>query len=73
MRTKIVYAIAIIGILLAIFGFVRSGGIIFSIGASGLSFIRYQSAEKRRKIELIIPIAIAVALFVVALTLPHGK
>ena len=68
------YYIAVaVGVLLGIFGFVRSGSIIVAISAGAISYLRYKRMKKKRRIELVIPIALAVTLFVVALTLPHGK
>ena len=73
MNLKSSYAIVVAGILLGVFGFVRSSAIAISIGGFAVTYLRFKNSKKKRKIELIIPIALAVNLFVVALTLPHGK
>ena len=73
MYLKISYAIVVAGSLLAVLGFVRSGAIAISIGGFAVTYLRFKNSKMKRKIELIIPIALAVTLFVVALTLPHGK
>ncbi len=65
--------LTLIGLLLAIFGLVRSGSIIFAIGSAALTFLRYQDGQKRRKIELFLPLAFAGVLLIVAITLPHGR
>lgn len=73
MKFKLSLALVSIGVLLGIFGFVRSGGISIAIGAAGATFLRYQNSLSKRKIELVLPLALALTLLVVALTLPHGK
>ena len=73
MKFKLSLALVSIGVLLGIFGFVRSGGISIAIGAGSATFLRYQNSLSKRKIELVLPLALALTLFVVALTLPHGK
>lgn len=73
MKIKVSFGFAGLGLILGIFGFVRSGGLVFAIGGACASYFRYQDSGSKRKIELLIPLALAFALFVVALTLPHGK
>ena len=73
MRLKIAYLTSLVGIILGIFGFVRSGSVIFSVSAGAVTYLRYKAANSNRKIELVLPLALAATLFVVALTLPHGK
>jgi hypothetical protein len=67
------YILVALGVLLGIFGFVRTGSIIIALSTGAISYLRYQRMKKKRRVELVIPIALAVTLFVVALTLPHGK
>jgi hypothetical protein len=62
-----------IGILLGIFDVVRTGSIAIAIGAGTIIISRYLRSNRRRKIELILPLAMASLLFVVALTLPNAK
>ncbi len=62
-----------VGVAIAIVGKVRSGSILLAIGAAGYAYLRYLEAEKKRRIELFLPLLLALALFVVALTLPHAR
>lgn len=73
MKLKASYALIIIGAVLGILGFVRSGAISLSLGSAAVTYLRFQSSKKKRRIELVVPLALALTLFVVALTLPHGK
>jgi hypothetical protein len=73
MKLKISYSLIIVGVLLGIFGFVRSGALVLSIGSACVTYLRYSFSQKKRKIELVLPLALSLTLFVVALTLPHGK
>lgn len=73
MNLKLSYGVIVIGVVLGIFGYVRSGAIAISLGSAATTYFRFKLSKKRRKIELVIPVAVAITLFVVALTLPHGK
>lgn len=73
MKFKLALVLISIGVLLGIFGFVRSGAIAISFGAAVVTYLRYKISGGKRKIELVLPIALTLTLFVVALTLPHGK
>ena len=61
------------GVTTGIFGAVRSGAIVISVGVAVNSVARYMRSIKKRRVELIIPLGLAILLFVVALTLPHAK
>lgn len=61
------------GVLAGVGGAVRSGSILIAIGAGIYTAAQYSRSESKRKIELILPLLIALLLFVVALTLPHAK
>ena len=63
----------IVGVGDAIFGQVRTGSVLLAIGTAGFSFLRFREAEKKRRIELFLPLLLASLLFVVALTLPHAR
>ena len=63
----------VIGVLVAIAGLVRSGSIIIAVGLIGITFTRFIYSEKKRRIELVIPLGLAAMLIVVALTIPHAK
>jgi len=62
-----------IGVVVGIVGAVRSGSLFIAVGAAIYTAVQYSRSETKRKIELILPLLIALLLFVVALTLPHAK
>ncbi|MEY4422205.1 MAG: hypothetical protein RL581_743 [Actinomycetota bacterium] len=64
---RILNLIAAIGVLLGAIGLVRSGAIV--IGAA----IALTGVRQERRIERYLPIAIGLALIVVAIVLPHGR
>jgi hypothetical protein len=73
-RIQVLASILIVlGILFGIFDAVRTGAILLSIGTGIIATTKYLRANRRRKIELILPVGMAVLLFVVALTLPNAK
>mgnify|MGYP000735830380 CR=1 FL=1 len=69
----ITLALVIAGVVSAIFGTVRSGSVLLALGTAGYAYLRYREAEKKRRIELFLPLLLAALLFVVALTLPHAR
>jgi hypothetical protein len=77
MKIRLSYAAIALGLILGIFGVVRTGSILIAIGTAGVATINFLKqdlkAGKRRKIEFVLPLAVALLLFVVALTLPHAK
>lgn len=62
-----------IGTSLAILDRVRAGSVILALGTAGFAFLKYKRVGMKRRIELFLPLAIACALFVVAVTLPHAR
>ena len=73
-RIRIVAFILIfIGVLLGVFDAVRTGALFLSVGTIVIATTKYLRSNRRRKIELILPVGMAALLFVVALTLPHAK
>jgi hypothetical protein len=62
-----------IGVFGGAFGYVRSGSIVIAVGVAINSLNRFVRSTKKRRVELIIPLGLAILLFVVALTLPHAK
>ncbi|CAB4532184.1 unannotated protein [freshwater metagenome] len=62
-----------IGVVVAIAGAVRTGSVLIAVGAAIYTAVQYSRSDTKRKIELILPLFIALLLFVVALTLPHAK
>ncbi|MEI6038761.1 MAG: hypothetical protein WCQ52_03670 [Actinomycetes bacterium] len=65
-------ALIILGIVLALFGKVRSGSLVLAIGMGGFAYSRYLILAMKRRIELFLPLLIAGTLFIVSLTLPHA-
>jgi hypothetical protein len=62
-----------IGIGLALLNRVRAGSVILAVGTAGYSYLRYHRIGMKRRIELYLPLGVAVALIAVALTLPHAR
>ena len=62
-----------LGILFGIFDAVRTGALLLSVGTAVIAITKYFRSNRRRKIELILPVGMAALLFVVALTLPNAK
>ena len=73
MKIKIAYFAITLGLVLGIFGVVRTGSILIALGSATIASVNFLKQEKKRKIEFILPVALALLLFVVALTLPHAK
>ena len=67
------FALVFLGVLFGIFDAVRTGAILLSIGTEVIATTKYLRSNRRRKIELILPVGMAALLFVVALTLPNAK
>jgi len=62
-----VTAIALLGLVTAFLGFVRTGSIVIALAVIGASI------GQNRKIERYFALLIGVALLVVAIVLPHGR
>jgi hypothetical protein len=67
------YVLIVIGIFLGIFDVVRTGALLVATGTAVIATTKYLRSNRHRKIELILPVGMALLLFVVALTLPHAK
>ena len=67
------YVIIVFGALLGIFGAVRTGAVLVAVATGVIAITKYLGSNRHRKIEVILPVGMAVLLFVVALTLPHAK
>jgi len=65
--------IVVIGVIIGITGAVRTGSVVLSLGASASIIDRYSQQKVKRKIELILPILICIALFGLALSLPNAR
>ena len=62
------YALVGTGMVLGAFSFVRSGSLLIALGTLGIAF----PARHTRTIEFYFPVGIAVGLFILAISLPHG-
>lgn len=67
------FILILLGILFGIFDAVRTGALLLSVGTAVIAITKYLRSNRRRKIELILPVGMAALLFVVALTLPNAK
>jgi hypothetical protein len=63
------YSLICLGVLIGSFGYVRTGSLLIGGGTLGHAI----AARNSRRIEFFLPAAIAVALFVLAIALPHGR
>lgn len=67
------FGIIVFGVLLGIFNAIRTGALLIAVGTGVIAITKYLRSNRHRKIELILPVGMAILLFVVALTLPHAK
>ena len=67
------FVLIVLGIVFGIFDAVRTGALLLSIGTGIVATTKFLRSNRRRKIELILPVGMAALLFVVALTLPNAK
>jgi hypothetical protein len=67
------FTLIVLGIIFGIFDAVRTGALLLSIGTGIVATTKFLRSNRRRKIELILPVGMAALLFVVALTLPNAK
>jgi hypothetical protein len=63
------YGAVVFGVGLGTFGIVRGGSLFIALGTAGIAL----KSRKFRTLEFYIPLAIAVALFVLAIALPRGR
>ncbi len=63
------YSLVVVGIVVGAFGLVRTGSLLIALG-TGLFAI---SQRAQRKIELYLPLAISLSLFMLAIALPRGR
>ncbi|CAB4677722.1 unannotated protein [freshwater metagenome] len=59
----------LIGVALGMGGIVRGGSLFIAAGTAGVAL----KARSRRRFDFYFPLIIAVALFVLAVALPHGR
>ena len=63
------YSAVTLGIALGALGIVRGGSLFIALGTAGIAL----KSRNYRTLEFYIPLAIAIALFVVAIALPRGR
>ena len=63
------YALVAAGVVVGALGLVRTGSLFIAAGTGLLAI----SQRGQRKIELYLPLAISISLFVLALALPRGR
>jgi hypothetical protein len=63
------YSAVLIGIALGTSGVVRGGSLFIAVGTAGIAL----KSRNFRRIEFYLPLAIAVALFALAIALPRGR
>ena len=67
--TLVSYGLVLTGVVLGIFGVVRGGSLFIAVGTAGIAL----KLRDFRRIEFYLPLALAVALFVLAIALPRGR
>lgn len=63
------YAAVLIGVALGASGIVRGGSLFIAAGTLGIAL----KSRNFRRIEFYLPVAIAIALFALAIALPRGR
>ena len=63
------YGLVLTGVVLGVFGVVRGGSLFIAAGTAGMAL----KSRDFRRIEFYLPLALAVALFVLAIALPRGR
>jgi hypothetical protein len=69
LQTLVSYAAVVIGVVLGASGVVRGGSLFIAVGTAGIAL----KSRKFRSIEFYLPLAIAIALFALAIALPRGR
>ncbi len=67
--TLMSYGFVLTGVVLGVLGFVRAGSLFIALGTAGVAV----KSRDFRRIEFYLPLAIAVALFALAIALPRGR
>lgn len=65
----IAYSLVAAGVIAGALGLVRTGSLLIAIGTAIFAL----SQRSQRKIELYLPLAISISLFVLAVALPRGR
>lgn len=68
LQLRIAYILIALGVLAGIFGFVRTGALLISLGTGAIALAQWG----KRRFERYLPLAIAVVLFGLAIALPKG-
>ena len=63
------YGLVITGVVLGVLGFVRAGSLFIAGGTAGIAL----KLRDFRRIEFYLPLALAIALFALAIALPRGR
>ena len=63
------YGLVLTGLVLGILGIVRGGSLFIAAGTAGMAL----KSRDFRRIEFYLPLAIAIALFALAIALPRGR
>ncbi len=63
------YGLVVTGVALGVLGFVRAGSLFIAAGTAGIAL----KLRDFRRIEFYLPLAIAIALFALAIALPRGR
>jgi len=69
LQTLVSYAAVVVGVVLGASGVVRGGSLFIAVGTAGIAL----KSRKFRSIEFYLPLAIAIALFALAIALPRGR
>jgi hypothetical protein len=63
------YVVVLIGVALGVSGLVRGGSLFIAVGTAGIAL----KSRNFRSVQFYLPLAIAIALFVLAIALPRGR
>ena len=69
MLSIVSYLAVLVGVVLGASGIVRGGSLFIAAGTAGMAL----KSRDFRRIEFYLPLALAVALFVLAIALPRGR
>jgi uncharacterized membrane protein len=63
------YGLVLTGVVIGVLGAVRGGSLFIAAGTAGIAL----KSRDFRRLEFYLPLALAVALFVLAIALPRGR
>ena len=67
--TLVSYGLVLTGVVLGVLGIVRGGSLFIAAGTASIAL----KSRDFRRIEFYLPLAIAIALFALAIALPRGR